>query len=354
LLSAEREFFFTPETLPVTVPQRRELKSGLWFDDENLGRRGGNMSEVRDPDVILAVLDALPIGVYIADRNGTILFWNRGAERITGHKRYEVMGHTRRENILAQCDEKSCAMCGVSCPFHQMEVDGGEREQRIFLRHKTGHPVPVIFRVMPILDRRGAVQHVAGSFHEPRAAMGILRDRRTPVPSICLDETTGVANHGFIEFHLRENLAGFVEYHVPFGIMCMQLDHFEHLRSAYGRQATDSMLRVVAETLRNGLRPSDVLGHWGEDRFLAVLPNCGGRGAEIASERVQKLVAGAGIHWWGEQLSIATSIGYAGAEPGDTIEGLVERAQRSLKPASISKIAATGAGTLAGGQSLGS
>ena len=79
------------------------------------------------------------------------------------------------------------------------------------------------------------------------------------------------------------------------------------------------------------------------DQFLAVLPNCGGRGAEKAAERVQKLVAGAGIHWWGEQLSIATSIGYAGAEAGDTIEGMVERAQRSLRPSSISKAAAAGA-----------
>jgi len=152
---------------------------------------------------------------------------------------------------------------------------------------------------------------------------------------------------------LRENLAGLAQYHVPFGIMCLQVNHFEHLRAAYGRQATDSILRVVAETLRNGLRPSDVVGHWGENQFLAVLPNCGGRGAEKAAERVHKLVAGAGIHWWGEHLSIATSIGYAGAESGDTVEGLVERAQRSLKPASANRTAAAGAGALAGGQSDG-
>jgi diguanylate cyclase (GGDEF)-like protein/PAS domain S-box-containing protein len=311
------------------------------------------MSEVRDPDVILAVLDALPMGVYIADQNGTILFWNQSAERITGHKRYEVIGHSRRENILVQCNERSCPMCGEICPFHQTEVDGSEHEQRLFLRHKSGHPVPVLFRITPVSGRNGVARHVAGCFHEPRAAAGPVRERRTPVPSICLDESTGVANHGFIEFHLRENLAGLVEYHVPFGIMCLQLDHFDHLRSAYGRQATDSMLRVVAETLRNGLRPSDLVGHWGEDQFLALLPNCGGRGAEKASERVQKLVAGAGIHWWGEQLSIVTSIGYAGAEAVDTVESLVERAQRSLKPASAPKTAVPGAGVLAGRQSSG-
>ncbi|MGO9125659.1 MAG: diguanylate cyclase domain-containing protein [Terriglobales bacterium] len=308
------------------------------------------MSEVRDPEVFLAVLDSLPVGVYIEDRSGTILFWNQSAERITGHKRYEVIGHSHRENILVQCNERSCPMCGESCPFRPPQTEGEGREQRLCLRHKNGRPVPVLLRITPIPGHSGTIQHVAGSFHEPHAARP-ARNRRTSVPSMCLDETTGVANHGFIEFHLRENLACFAEYRVPFGIMCLQIDHFEHLRAAYGRQATDSMLRVVAETLRSGLRPSDVLGHWGEDQFLAVLPNCGARGAERAAERVQKLVAGAGIHWWGEQLSIATSIGCAGARAGDTVESLVERAQRSLRPSPPQQTDVAGAGTLAGGKS---
>ena len=328
------------------------LKSGPSVDDENLGREAKTMSEVRDPEVFRAVLDAVGMGVYIEDQNGTILFWNQGAERITGHQRYEVIGHSHRENILVQCNERSCAMCGESCPFHPAKAEVGEREQRLSVRHKNGRPVPVLLRIIPIPGRSGAIAHVAVSFQEPRVTAGKVRNRRTSVPSICLDETTGVANHGFVEFHLRENLAGFTKFHVPCGVICLQIDRFDHLRAVYGRQATDSILRVVAETLRNSLRPTDVVGHWGEDQFLVVLPNCGPQGAEKARERVHTLMAGAGIHWWGEQLSIATSIGHAGAEVGDTIESLVERAQRSLKAASVIGKAA-GAGAESRGQSLG-
>ena len=306
------------------------------------------MSEVRDPEVFRAVLDALPIGVYIADRNGTILFWNQGAERITGRQRYEVIGHSLRENVLAQCNEQNCPLCGEKCPFRNTTIDGREQELRLCLPHKQGHPVTVRFRINPVRDPQGSVQYVVGSFGEPRAAVEAGRERRTPVPATCVDETTGIANHGFIEFQLRENLAGFSEYHVPFSILCLHIDHFDHLRAAYGRQATDSILRVVAETLCNGLRPSDVAGHWGESQFLAVLPNCGGLGAEKVAERVQKLVAGTGIHWWGEYLSITTSIGYASAAAGDTVEVLVERGQRFVKPALASK-AAAGAGAQASG-----
>ncbi len=310
------------------------------------------MSEIRDPEVFLAVLDALPLGVYIADQNGTILFWNQGAERITGHQRYEVIGHSRRENIWAQCNEQDCPACGEKCPFRETAASG--KDLRLSLRHKNGHPVTVKLRTTVIHGPQAGVNLVAGSFDDSYAAEGAARARRTPVPASCVDETTGVANHGFIEFHLRENLAGFAQYHVPFGVVCLQIDRFEHLRAAYGRQATDSMLRITAETLRNGVRPGDVVGHWGEDQFLAVLPNCDARGAEKAAERIQKLAAGAGIHWWGEQMSIATSVGYAGAEPGDKVEAMVERTQHSLKPAVLSKTAVAGAGALAGVKSSGS
>jgi two-component system, cell cycle response regulator len=310
------------------------------------------MSEVRDPEVFRAVLDTLPTGVYIADQNGTILFWNQSAERITGHKRYEVIGHSRRENILAQCDQHCCPACGDKCPFHESAIDGHERELRLCLRHKNGHPVAVVFRINPVRNQQGIVNYVVGSFEQPHATAA-PRDRRTAVPTTGVDESTGVANHGFIEFQLRENLAGFAEYHVAVSVLCLQLDHFEHLRAAYGRPATDSMLRVVAETLCNSLRPSDVVGHWGQDQFLAVLPNCTALGTEKAAERVQKLVAGAGIHWWGEQLSIATSIGFASAETGDTADSLVERAQRSLKPAPAGRTAIAGAAALGVGHSSG-
>jgi two-component system cell cycle response regulator len=309
------------------------------------------MSEVRDPEVFRAVLESLPVGVYIEDRNGTILFWNQSAERITGHKRYEVIGHSQRENILAQCDGHNCPACGEKCPFDTRSIEGRERELRLCLRHKNGHPVAVVFRINPLRNLQGVVNYVVGSFEEPHAALRTANKSRPAVPAGGVDDTTGVANHGYIEFHLRENLAGFVQYQVPFGVMCLQLDRFERLRSAYGRQATDTMLRVITETLRNSLRPSDLLGHWGDDQFLTVLPNCGGRGAEMASERLQKLVAGAGIHWWGEQLSIATSVGYASAETGDTVESLVDRAQRSLKPSAPATRSATD--VLAGGHGAG-
>jgi len=81
--------------------------------------------------------------------------------------------------------------------------------------------------------------------------------------------------------------------------------------------------------LSNNFRPSDFIGRWAEDQFLVILTNCGGLGVERAFERVRSEVPRASIRWWGEQVVLTTSFGYAGAETGDTIDSLLQRAQRS-------------------------
>jgi len=49
------------------------------------------MSELQDPSIFRSVLDSLQTGVYLVGRDGKIVFWNDGAERITGYRRHEVL-----------------------------------------------------------------------------------------------------------------------------------------------------------------------------------------------------------------------------------------------------------------------
>jgi chemotaxis protein MotB len=49
------------------------------------------MLPLDDPDIYLAVLDGVTVGVYFVDLAGRILFWNSAAERITGYLRQDVV-----------------------------------------------------------------------------------------------------------------------------------------------------------------------------------------------------------------------------------------------------------------------
>src|SRR5580700_1147954 len=83
---------------------------------------------------------------------------------------------------------------------------------------------------------------------------------------------------------------------------------------------TDGILRVVSETMRSGLRPSDFLGRWTDDQFLAILMDCGVAGMEEAGARMRKVVGCAGLQWWRDELSATISLGYSAAQTGDTME----------------------------------
>jgi diguanylate cyclase (GGDEF)-like protein/PAS domain S-box-containing protein len=305
------------------------------------------MSGLQDPEIFRTVLDSLQTGVYLLDRERKILFWNDGAERITGYMRHDVVGRFCRENILVHCNDQSCVLCGSTCPFTQTLHDGKSREAKIQLRHKQGYRVPVRVRIVPIRDQHGSIIGVAESFDEQRFVFDERRQHNLAAYG-CLDETTGIPNHGFTQFHLRENHASFAEYHLPFGIMRIQVDQLARFRAAYGREASAAILHVVAETMRNSLRPSDFLGRWTEDQFLAILINCTTAGVGEAGERIRKVVGCAGLQWWGDELSVTVSVGHATAQAGDTIDSLLERAQHSLDQTSAKPHAAA-ASSAAGG-----
>ena len=100
-------------------------------------------------EIFRALLESLPTGVYLVDRERRILFWNDGAERITGYHRQEVIGRFCHNDILMHCDQEERLLCGAGCPLLQTVQDGQPREADVFLRHKDGQRVPVRVRAVP-------------------------------------------------------------------------------------------------------------------------------------------------------------------------------------------------------------
>jgi PAS domain S-box-containing protein/diguanylate cyclase (GGDEF)-like protein len=298
----------------------------------------GCMAQPDNAEIFRTTLDNLLIGVCLLDRSGKILFWNRTAERLTGYIQHELIGRSGHDNLLVHANGAHC--CVNDCPITQALQQGRLIRKRMQLRHKQGHTIPAFMHLAPIRDSHGSVTAVAISFDSHVARTQGDRDQRGPVPPGCVDEASGVANQSFTRFHLRERLAGFAEYHVPFSVICVRVNRLEDFRTTYGNLASDAILHAVAQTLRYIVRPSDLLGRWSQAEFLVVLNNCGAMGAEKSFERVHRMAAGVSIRWWGDQLTLTTSTGYAFVEAEDTVESLVARAQRELKGLSTRAAAA--------------
>ena len=124
------------------------------------------------------LLDALPEGAYITDRDRRILYWNKAAERITGWASAEVIGRSCFENILCHIDKDGHPLCGKEyCPLHRSIVteQPGELPLLIYAQTKSGRRVPVEVTVAPLRDEAG---HVVGGVELFRDASDSVSDLR--------------------------------------------------------------------------------------------------------------------------------------------------------------------------------
>jgi GGDEF domain-containing protein len=131
--------------------------------------------------------------------------------------------------------------------------------------------------------------------------------------------------------YLREQLNLYAEHGIPFGVLVIQPERLEIFQAAPGLEAARAIVRVVTHTVKNALGPTDFLGRWRDDQFLWILSGCQEDFLGIVAQRLQATVSGSGIQWWGDRLSLAVAIGWAGVVTGDTVEAMVERAESALK-----------------------
>jgi PAS domain S-box-containing protein/diguanylate cyclase (GGDEF)-like protein len=286
------------------------------------------MPGFRDPEIYRTILESLKTGLCVVDRQKKIVFWNQGAEAITGYLRHEVVGHACNDNILQHCNDTSCELCGERCALTAVLHDARAVEATGYLHHKVGHRLFVHLWVLPLRDEHGSVIGTVQCFD----ARVPNPDRRTSVVTAgFLDPVTGVSNHAMMQSRLREALATFTEVNISFGVLCIHLHRLDHFRSSYGPEAEHSILRVAAQTIVNSLRPSDYVGRWAEDKFLAVLTGCRQTALDAIGNRIARIVASGGIEWWGEELHLPATVSKTVPQAKETLESLLRRIEQPLQ-----------------------
>jgi diguanylate cyclase (GGDEF)-like protein/PAS domain S-box-containing protein len=288
------------------------------------------MPAFQDPEIYRDILDALQIGVSVFDLQKKIVFWSDGAEQITGYARIDVLGHSCTENILLHCNQVSCEMCTDKCPVTAALHDARPVESMSSIHHKSGHRTPVHTWAIPLRDGHGTVTGIIQTFEAEFAVTGPDPNDQSMKDRGCMDELTGLPNQAMMQSHLRETLGTFADLQIPFGIVCLEAHDLIQFRARYGQEAATALLRVWARTLRNTVWPTDFVGRWSEDQFLVILSGCGKSALQTVSDRMLRVMTGATIEWWGEELSAGVSIGQASAVAGDTAESLLQRAQQAL------------------------
>ncbi len=117
-------------------------------------------------------------------------------------------------------------------------------------------------------------------------------------------------------------------YQRPFSAIFIDLDHFKRINDVYGHAAGDAVLRGVAETLNVCLRECDLLGRFGGEEFVVLLPETGIDDAMRVADRMRKDVACLQLGQIPEAITV--SAGVAEWTSDETGEALLQRADRAL------------------------
>ena len=124
------------------------------------------------PQFLEVLLDGLYDGVYFMDKGQRILYWSKGAERITGFAANEVIGSHCSDNVLIHVDDRGRRLCQSDlCPAFKTIKDGKRREAEIYLHHKNGHRLPVLTRILAVRGSNGDVIGAVEVFTDNRLAV---------------------------------------------------------------------------------------------------------------------------------------------------------------------------------------
>ena len=114
--------------------------------------------------------------------------------------------------------------------------------------------------------------------------------------------------------------------HEPLSIAIMDIDHFKKVNDSYGHLAGDQVLIDVAKIIQSSVRITDIVGRYGGEEFMIILPNCSAVDAVNVAETIRMSVEGETFE---NGLKLTISGGLKQYD-GETVDGVIELVDQSL------------------------
>jgi|AntRauTorcE11897_2_1112592.scaffolds.fasta_scaffold08890_2 diguanylate cyclase (GGDEF)-like protein len=145
------------------------------------------------------------------------------------------------------------------------------------------------------------------------------------------DPLTGIANRRVFIDQAAVEMARSSRSGVPLSLVMMDIDRFKEINDSYGHQIGDEVLKEIASRAKDELRGSDLLGRYGGEEFVTLLPDTTKEQAGQLAERLRKIIEAKSFGFDGVELKITASFGVAefGGD-GSTYEDMINIADQRL------------------------
>ncbi|WP_027328763.1 diguanylate cyclase [Marinimicrobium agarilyticum] len=159
----------------------------------------------------------------------------------------------------------------------------------------------------------------------------IERARRL-ADQITKDSLTGLLRHASIKEHVAQEASRAMRDGQPLSVAMIDIDFFKSVNDTYGHPGGDLVISSLATLLKQRVRASDIVGRYGGEEFVVVLPNCDRQFAETILDNIRKLFARIDFDSAGKTFHCTFSAGIGVLDPslGEKEEDLIAAADAAL------------------------
>ncbi len=145
------------------------------------------------------------------------------------------------------------------------------------------------------------------------------------------DSLTGLYNRRYVFKMFRAELSKYERYSNPLSVILIDADHFKRINDRHGHCAGDAALKAIADACNASVRDSDVVGRFGGEEFMILLPHTRASAAAVVAERIRQTLLDTDLCWQGQKLDVRLSLGIAEAGVhADGFDDLIAAADRAL------------------------
>jgi diguanylate cyclase (GGDEF)-like protein len=159
-----------------------------------------------------------------------------------------------------------------------------------------------------------------------------------------VDTLTRIPNRHATQIFFEKELARSQRHKTDFTILLIDLDNFKQVNDKYGHAMGDYVLITAAQFFLSTLRKQDIVGRWGGEEFLIILPDTNVENTRILAERIRKGISEKEFKFSNISTRETISIGIAPSNQLDSIDVILKKADDALYVAKATKDAVVVAG----------
>ena len=301
----------------------REIHT-IWRDITQ--RKLEEKARKKGKEILSIILESTPHGITLIDRHNKYLYVNPYFTEITGYTLKDIP--TREEWFKKAYPEKNYQKKVSEAWANDSNQKGQGKNREFKIKCKNGQSKFIEFRSTFLKDRTISVLTDVTDQKQAKQELKLLNLQLKHEATH--DPLTGALNRRAILDNLSKELIRAQRRNTKLSIGLCDIDHFKLVNDKYGHQAGDDVLCSFVKVMQNTLRPYDLLGRYGGEEFLLVMPDSTMSAEEVLYERLRAKIADNKMMTRSGEVSITISIGITSSTGVETADAIIAKADAAL------------------------